>query len=363
MISIEIIYFTRYSKNNTIAPVVQQDSVMQNILDPVVLFFMFGLFAGTVKSNLEIPPQISRFLSLYLLMALGLKGGFALAKSGLNAEILTPLACAVVLAFSIPFTGYWLLKRFVSGFDAAALAATYGSVSAVTFITATQYLDKHDIAFGGHMAAAMALMESPAILVSLVFAAMLRQGKVATATTGASQGTLAIGTGNAPGLFSMKKVIHEALTDGTQLLLLGALLIGMVTGEAGQVAMQPFSGDLFKGMLAFFLLDMGLHAARSMKAVNGIPKALYVYAIIGPVIHSLLALLLCQMLALNVGDGILLMVLAASASYIAVPAVLRHSMPEARVALYTGMPLAITFPFNVIVGIPLYAYFGKTMLG
>lgn len=336
---------------------------MQNILDPVVLFFMFGLFAGSVKSNLEIPPQISRFLSLYLLMALGLKGGFALSKSGFSAEILTPLACAVLLAFAIPFLGYWLLKRFVAGFDAAALAATYGSVSAVTFITATQYLDKHEIAFGGHMAAAMALMESPAILVSLVFAGVLRQGEVATSGVSISQGTLAIGARNGPGFISMKKVVHEALTDGTQLLLLGALLIGLVTGETGQAAMQPFSGDLFKGMLAFFLLDMGLHAARSMNAINGIPKALYVYAIGGPLIHALLALMLCHLLALNTGEGILLMVLAASASYIAVPAVLRHAMPEARVALYTGMPLAITFPFNVIVGIPLYAYAGKAVLG
>ncbi|OWW18232.1 sodium-dependent bicarbonate transport family permease [Noviherbaspirillum denitrificans] len=335
---------------------------MQNFLDPVILFFLFGMFAGSVKSNLEIPPQIGRFLSLYLLMALGLKGGFALAKSGLGADILTPLACAIFLAFSIPLIGYWLLKKILRSFDAAALAATYGSVSAVTFITATQYLDKHDVAFGGHMAAAMALMESPAILVSLVFASVLRQREVAASGFTISQGAVVLGAGNGPALPSLKKVVHEALTDGTQLLLLGALLIGLLTGETGKAAMQPFSGDLFKGMLAFFLLDMGLHAARSLKEVNRVPAALYLYAIAGPLLHALLALVLCRLLAINMGDGILLMVLAASASYIAVPAVLRHAMPEARIALYTGLPLAITFPFNVLAGIPLYAYLGSSVL-
>jgi uncharacterized protein len=336
---------------------------MQNLLDPVILFFVFGMFAGSVKSNLEIPPQISRFLSLYLLMALGLKGGFALAKSGFSLAIVTPLACAVLLAFLIPLIGYWLLRRIVREFDAAALAATYGSVSAVTFITATQYLDQHQIAVGGHMAAAMALMESPAIIVSLVLASMLRQRKVLTGNLHISHGALALGGEIAPDFLPLRKVVHEALTDGTQLLLLGALLIGLLTGEPGKAAMQPFSGDLFKGMLAFFLLDMGLHAARSMKEVTDIPKALYGYALVGPIIHALLALMLARIFALSVGDGILLMVLSASASYIAVPAVLRHAMPEARVALYTGMPLAITFPFNVLIGIPLYAHLGNAFLG
>ena len=336
---------------------------MQTFLDPVILFFMFGMFAGSVKSNLEIPPQISRFLSLYLLMSLGLKGGFALAKSGFSVQILTPLACAVMLAFLIPVIGYQLLRKIIREFDAAALAATYGSVSAVTFITATQYLDQHQIAFGGHMAAAMALMESPAIIVALIFASMLRQDRVSTSALRVSHGAIVLGREQPAPVFPLKKVIHEALTDGTQLLLLGALLIGLASGEPGKAALQPFSGDLFKGMLAFFLLDMGLHAARSMNEVKGIPKTLYLYAVGGPIIHALFTLVLCRTLGLGVGDGILLMVLAASASYIAVPAVLRHAMPEARVALYTGMPLAITFPFNVLVGIPLYAYLGKSFLG
>ena len=148
---------------------------MQNLIDPAILFFIFGVLAGTVKSNLEIPPAISRFLSLYLLMALGLKGGFALSQSGLTANVGLSLAAAVALATLIPLMGYTILRRFVSGFDAAAVAATYGSVSAVTFVTAVQYLENQDVAYGGHMAAAMALMESPAIILAVVFANSLRQ--------------------------------------------------------------------------------------------------------------------------------------------------------------------------------------------
>ena len=152
---------------------------MQNLLDPAILFFVFGAIAGSLKSNLEIPPAISRFLSLYLLMALGLKGGFALSRSGLTQEVAASLACAVALAIIIPLLGYFLLKRFLNGFDAAAVAATYGSVSAVTFVTAVQYLDNHGIAYGGHMAAAMALMESPAIIMAVLLANTLRQQSLA----------------------------------------------------------------------------------------------------------------------------------------------------------------------------------------
>jgi hypothetical protein len=215
---------------------------MQNFLDPAILFFVFGLVAGALRSNLEIPPPIARFLSLYLLMALGLKGGFALAKSGLTGEVALSLGCALALAVVVPAIGYALLVRKLSRFDAAAIAATYGSVSAVTFITAVQYLETQGTAYGGHMAAAMALMESPAIVMAVVLANLARRQK------GASAASEPHGLG---------KVLHESFTDGAQLLLLGAMVVGLVTGEAGQKAMQPFSGDLFKGMLAFFLLDMG----------------------------------------------------------------------------------------------------------
>lgn len=329
---------------------------MTSFLDPAILFFVFGIAAGLLKSNLEIPPQISRFLSLYLLMALGLKGGFALAKSGLTAEVSISLACALLLATLIPLLGYAVLRRFLNGFDAAALAATYGSVSAVTFITAVQYLDTRGVEFGGHMAAAMALMESPAIVLAVLLANAARR-KVAVPDTAANRT-------EAPAQnTSIGKLLHEALTDGAQLLLLGAMLVGVLTGESGRVAMQPFAGDLFKGMLAFFLLDMGLLAARNMGGLKGKSAWLLAYAIGAPLVHATLALGLAWAVGMSVGNATLLTVLAASASYIAVPAVIRHAIPEAEPSLYFGMSLGLTFPFNILVGISLYAGAARWALG
>lgn len=329
---------------------------MKALADPTILFFAFGLLAGLVRSNLEIPPQIARFLSLYLLMALGLKGGFALAESGLGGEVLPSLLSAVALAFAVPAIGYVLLRRFLSGFDAAAIAATYGSVSAVTFITASQYLETRGLAFGGHMAAAMALMESPAIIMAVCFANALRQR-----ASGAVGGGVAV-LGGPVEPVPLRKILHESFTDGAQLLLLGGLAVGLITGEAGKAAMQPFSIDIFKGMLAFFLLDMGLQAARSLRDLRGTPPGLLLYAVLGPLSHAGLALLLALATGLSAGNATLLMVLAGSASYIAVPAVLRYALPEARPALYLGMSLGVTFPLNILFGIPLYAAIAHTLI-
>jgi hypothetical protein len=337
---------------------------MQSLLDPAILFFIFGVLAGTVKSNLEIPPAISRFLSLYLLMALGLKGGFALAQSGLTLEVGTGLAAAMALALVIPAVGYGVLKRMLSPFDAAAVAATYGSVSAVTFVTATQYLENQQIAFGGHMAAAMALMESPAILMAVILANRLRQ-QFATANGVVAQGNTAALTGLAPPTqgTSFGKVLHESFTDGAQLLLLGAMAVGLLTGAEGKAAMQPFSGDLFKGMLAFFLLDMGLMTARNLPQARHVSPWLLAYAVLGPLAHASLALGLAWSLGIPQGDATLLMVLAASASYIAVPAVLRHAIPEAHPSLYFGLSLGVTFPLNILLGIPFYTYLAQAIWG
>lgn len=322
---------------------------MTNFLDPAILFFIFGVFAGSVKSNLEIPPQISRFLSLYLLMALGLKGGFALHKSGFTNEIALSLGLAVFLAIIIPIIAYYILRRKLSAFDAAAIAATYGSVSAVTFITATQYLDQFSIAYGGHMAAAMALMESPAIILAIVLANKARSSIQSDSVTK-----------NQPA--GISKILHESFTDGAQLLLLGSMVVALVSGDAGQKLMAPFSIDLFKGMLSFFLLDMGLMAARNFEGLKGKPPITLLYAIGSPLSHALLALVLCKLIGLPLGNTILLMVLASSASYIAVPAVLRHALPEVNPALYMGMSLGITFPFNIIFGIPLYTMIATKFL-
>jgi uncharacterized protein len=322
---------------------------MTNFLDPAILFFLFGVFAGAVKSNLEVPPQISRFLSLYLLMALGLKGGFALHKSGFTSEIAFSLGLAIFLAILIPIIGYLILRRRLNTFDAAAIAATYGSVSAVTFITATQYLDQFNIVYGGHMAAAMALMESPAIILAIVLANKARASYSAEHSKNYQS----------PGI---SKILHESFTDGAQLLLLGSMLVALVSGDAGQKLMAPFSIDLFKGMLAFFLLDMGLMAARNFEGLKGKPPLTILYAIGSPLSHAILALVLCKLIGLPLGNTILLMVLASSASYIAVPAVLRHALPEVNPALYMGMSLGITFPFNIILGIPLYTFIAKQFL-
>ena len=335
---------------------------MQNLLDPAILFFVFGVLAGTIRSNLEVPEAISRFLSLYLLMALGLKGGFALSHSGLNAEVAASLGAAVLLAILIPIGGYLLLRKIVSGFDAAAIAATYGSVSAVTFLTATQYLDNQSIQYGGYMAAAMALMESPAIIFAVLVVNRIRsQARTATlprALPRALPGTLA----DAPTV-SVRNVLHESFTDGAQLLLLGAMIVGLISGEAGERAMQPFAVDLFKGMLSFFLLDMGLRAARSLNQASTKPPLLVAYAVLAPLVHATFALGLALLLKLPSGDGALLMTLAASASYIAVPAVLRIALPEANPSLYFGLSLGVTFPLNILFGIPLYTAAAQSALG
>jgi hypothetical protein len=295
-----------------------------------------------VRSNLEVPPALAKGLSLYLLMSVGFKGGVELAHTGFTTTAGLAIGAAALLAVAIPAYAFLILRRRLNAFDAAAVAATYGSVSAVTFVTAVQYLENHQVSYGGHMAAAMALMESPAIILSVLFANALRQ-----------KGARGVPLG---------RILHESFTDGAQLLLLGAMVVGLLTGEAGKAAMQPFSGDLFKGMLSFFLLDMGLMAARNLPQVRGKSPALLAYAVLGPIVHAGLALALSWGLGLPAGDGALLMVLAASASYIAVPAVLRHALPEANPSLYFGLSLGVTFPLNILFGIPAYASVAQTVL-
>lgn len=313
---------------------------MNNLLDPAILFFVFGIVAGLVRSNLAIPEQISKFLSLYLLMALGIKGGVALSNTGFGTETLTLIVIGLGLAVAIPAVSYVVLKRFLNGYDSAAVAATYGSVSAVTFVTATQYLGNAGLEFSGVMSAVMALMESPAIIMAVALAALHRSTQTV----------------------SIRDVLHESFTDGAHLLLLAALAIGYVTGDAGMAVMKPFTGDLFKGMLAFFLLDMGIKVAERIPDLRDKSPALLGYAVAFPLLHSMLALGLCLLFGVSVGNTALLMTLAASASYIAVPAVVRHAIPEANPSVYFGLSLGITFPFNILIGIPLYATIAQHMI-
>jgi len=321
---------------------------VQNLVDPAILFFVFGVLAGALRSNLEIPKSVAKFLSLYLLMALGLKGGFALAQSGFTPTVALSLGAALFMAFLVPTIGYALLRNRVSRMDAAAVAAAYGSVSAVTFVTAIQFLESQGMQPGGHMAVAMVIMESPAIIMAVLLANSIRHAAPAGAT--------------APSIH-LGKVLHESFTDGAHLLLLGAMAVGFISGEAGKEMMQPFSGDLFKGMLAFFLLDMGLMVARNFREATKASTALLAYAVAGPIIHAAIALAIASVLGLPTADAALLMVLSASASYIVVPAVLRYAIPEANPAIYFGLSLGITFPFNILVGLPLYAAAAEHFLG
>lgn len=306
------------------------------LLDPTILFFIFGIVIASMGSTLEIPSQISKFLGLYLLMSLGLKGGYSLSQAGFTNEILLVLTTGVLLSITLPLIGYKLLKNKLGVSNAAAIAATYGSVSAVTFVTATQYLEKIGVPYGGYMSAVLAIMEAPAIIIAL----MLAKAKENT---------------------SFKQVLGESFKDGAPALLLASMFIALVGGESAHKALSPFNFDLFKGMLSLFLLDMGLTAARSFKELEK-NISVFGYAVIAPLVHSLVALIVCLLLGITLGNTILLMTLAASASYIAVPAVLRTSMPEVNKALYIGMGLGITFPINILFGIPLYSFLAHTVV-
>ena len=305
---------------------------MDILTNPAILFFIFGIFAGLIKSNLEIPQQIAKFLSLYLLMAIGLKGGVALATSGFTLSILSVILIGLFLSIIVPIYSYHFLKRYLNGYDAAATAATYGSISAVTFVTATQFLTTANIAYDGFMSAVMAIMESPAIIIAVLLANRLRNNN----TT------------------SLTDVLKDSFTEGANLLLLASLLIGYIAGPVGYALMSPFTATLFTGLLAFFLLDMGIQVAKNLPSLRGKNPALLAYAIIAPIIHALVALTLCVVFGVSLGNTVLMMVLAASASYIAVPAAVKHSIPEASPSVYLGLSLGVTFTFNVIFGIPLY---------
>ena len=328
-------------------------SIIGNLTDPPILFFILGLFVAAVRSNLEIPAPVTKFLSLYLLMAIGFKGGQALSQNGITGPAIEVWALAVLLALAIPALSFIVLKRRINGFDAAAIAATYGSVSAVTFIAGTTFLTSRGDEPGGYLTVALVLMESPAIIMAVLLATWARARADSDATGSAAAGDGAPAPG-ADSSLSMKAVLHEAFTDGAHLLLIGSLVVGAVSGEKGGEVMAPFVDDIFKGLLAFFLLEMGLLVARQLREVRDIGPFLIGFGIVMPLVGASLALTLGSIVGLSVGDLTMLAVLAASASYIVVPAVVRYAIPEARPSRYFTMSLAVTFPFNIVLGIPLY---------
>jgi hypothetical protein len=355
--------------------------ILTNLADPAILFFVLGLFAGLIRSNLEIPQPIARFLSLYLLMALGFKGGQAIAEAGITVDAAKVIGLALFLAVLVPAIGFPVLRRKVPQLDAAAIAATYGSVSAVTFVAASQFVADRGAEAGGYLTVALVLMETPAIIMAVLLAAWVRAkersgatvdaplavGAVAQEPTATTREALADGpapvdaTGAAP--LSVKAVLHEAFTDGAQVLLLGSLVIGVVVGKAGGAPMQPFVGGLFKGLLAFFLLEMGLLVARQLREVRSVGPFLVGFGIGMPLVAASIALVAGTLAGLDLGDKTVLTVLAASASYIVVPAVVRYAIPEAMPSRYLTMALAVTFPFNVIIGIPLYYEAARLLSG
>jgi len=355
--------------------------VLKNLTDPAVLFFFLGLTIGLIRSNLEIPAPIAKFLSLYLLMALGFKGGQALGDAGLSGDAVKVIGAALVLALAIPAVWFLVLRRRINAFDAAAIAATYGSVSAVTFVTASEFLAARGDEAGGYLTVALVLMESPAIIMAVLLATWVRS-RLGTAASTVEREPVLVGRSLAatdartlvpeaahpaghPGPeetghahhgtpLSIKEVLREAFTDGAHLLLIGSMIIGALSGADGGKAMAPFTDEIFKGLLGFFLLEMGLLVARQLREVRDVGPFLIGFGVVVPFVNAAAALAIGTVLGLSVGDLTLLAVLAASGSYIVVPAVVRYAIPEARPSRYFTLALAITFPINVAVGIPLY---------
>ncbi|MBX9258707.1 sodium-dependent bicarbonate transport family permease [Desmonostoc muscorum CCALA 125] len=310
--------------------------IVSNILNPPVLFFFLGMTAVFVKSDLEIPPPVPKLLSLYLLLSIGFKGGVELVKSGITQEVVLTLAAAMLMACFVPLYTFFILKLKLAIYDAAAIAATYGSISAVTFITASSFLNELGIGFDGYMVAALALMESPAIIVGLILVNLFSVDEKRE--------------------FAWGEVLREAFLNSSVFLLVGSLIIGFLTGERGGKTLEPFTQGMFYGVLSFFLLDMGLVAAKRIKDLQKTGVFLILFAILIPIVNAGIGLAIAKFIGMPQGDSLLFAVLCASASYIAVPAAMRMTVPEANPSLYVSTALAVTFPFNIIVGIPLYLY-------
>jgi hypothetical protein len=316
-------------------------SSFEGLISPPIMFFFLGMVAVWLKSGLSIPDQISRFLSLYLLIGIGFHGGSELAASGINVEVAGVMAITVLAAILVPIWSFFILRLRLDTENSAAIAATYGSISAVTFITAVGVLQSLDIPFNGHMVAAMALMESPAIIVGVILARSFREKGEADASQQDEK-------------TPWGEVVREAFASGPIVLLLGSLGIGLLTGSSGWASIEPVFGTPFKGVLVLFLLDMGISAARQLQKLPESSAFLVTFAVVAALIHAGMGIGLGRMLDLGKGDALLLAVLCGSASYIAVPAAAKLALPRANPGIYVPMSLGITFPFNVVVGIPVY---------
>lgn len=325
------------------------DIAAASLLSPMVLFFALGFAAALVRSELSVPEAVGKGLALYLMLAIGFKGGVSVAEAGASLNLLMTAAAGIALGFVIPFVAHALLRATTRIDDAtrAAVAAHYGSISVVTFVAATEVLKAQAIAFDGYMVAVMALMETPAIIAGLLLARRT-----------ISERDEMLGEGTMPG-----GLMREVFLNGSVVLLLGAFAIGIATGTRGMEAIGPFVDAPFKGVLCLFLLDMGLLAARRLRAAAGLTPALAAFGIYMPLIAAAMGLAAGTALGLMPGSVALLTVLSASASYIAVPAAMRMALPEANAAIYLTLSMAITFPFNLVAGIPVYTAIALALAG
>lgn len=310
------------------------DAALTNLASPPILSFVLGIAAGAVRSDLDIPDPIAKALAIYLIFSIGLKGGVAVAEGGALATLLPALLAGAALSFTLPVLGFALLRAtsHLSGLDAAATAAHYGSVSVVTFVAATQFLHIAGVPAEGFMPAVVAVMETPAIVTGLLLARRFDHGRV----------------GAQAGLW------REALLNGSVVLLVGAFVIGLITGAPGLERVGAFFVDPFQGVLCLFLLEMGLVVARRLQATRGLSPALVAFGLYMPPMAAALGAVTGWLIGLSVGGTAILATLSASASYIAVPAAMRLALPRADPAVSLTLSLAITFPFNVVVGIPIY---------
>jgi hypothetical protein len=308
--------------------------LISNLTNPTLLFFLLGILAARLKSDLEIPASSSKFISLYLLFSIGFKGGQELAHSEFTLEIVWSVLFGVVIALIIPIYSFFILRRKFNVFDAGAIAAAYGSVSAVTFVTAASFLEIQHMEFSGHMVAVMALMEAPAIIVGVILIRMFDKKKETNT--------------------SLISLIKHSFTNGSVLLILGSLVIGLLASEEQAMGIKPFTNDLFKGFLAIFLLDMGIVSGKKLGDFVKSGWFAVFFALFIPLINGCVVALCSQIVTDDIGNRFMLAVLAASASYIAVPAAMKIAVPKANPGLFLPMTLAVTFPLNITIGMPIY---------
>lgn len=310
--------------------------LVDNFTNPALLFFFLGILAVRLKSDLEIPHSSSKFISLYLLFSIGFKGGQELAHSVFGLEIFYSLLFGIWMAVAVPLYTFFILKRRLGVSNAGAIAAAYGSVSAVTFVTAVSYLEIQQLHFGGHMVAVMALMEAPSIIVGVMLMRLFEKEDET----------------RVPFLETVK----HSISNGSVLLIMGSLVIGLLASEKQAQGIEPFTTDIFKGFLAVFLLDMGITSGRKIRSLVEKGVFPFLFSIIIPLINGCVVAVLSQIVTEDVGNRFLFSILAASASYIAVPAAMKLAAPRANPGLYIPMSLAITFPLNITLGMPLYMY-------